>query len=220
MGDTVVDEMPKRPDSLRGRLINDTHRPISFATVIYGNKQVTVTDSAGYFSIPANGLTIHDTLTISLVGYETVYISANKLLAEGQSQAYPIVMMDVTGTMGMYELAPPAQKKKGPVADTIYLFKDTLASIRRALRSMDVFPNPVARGASITLAGRLDLAGTYKMELFDSRDVLAGSMEVEGGKRVERLTIPIPATLVPGLYVVRLSHPAFPNCYAKVIVVF
>ena len=100
MGDTVIDEMPVRPDSLRGRLINDTHRPISFATVIYGNKQVTVTDSAGYFSIPANGLTIHDTLTISLVGYETVQISAGQLLAHGQSQAYPIIMMDTSTTMG------------------------------------------------------------------------------------------------------------------------
>jgi hypothetical protein len=207
-------------DSIHGRVMDDEGQPISFATVIYGNKHVTVTDSVGYFSIPADTLSIHDTLAISLVGYETAYISANKLLAEGQSQAYPIVMMNANRTMGMYEIVNPVRKKKRPVADTIYLFRDTLASIRLALKSLNAYPNPVARGASITLSGRLNQAGTYRMQLFNSMDLLAGSMEVQGGKGVERLTMPIPATLVPGIYIVRLSHPALTQCYTKEIVVF
>ncbi len=56
--------------------------PAAFASVkLAGKNNGTLSDSAGRFSLPAKGLKQSDTLIISLIGYETLKVPAQKALS-------------------------------------------------------------------------------------------------------------------------------------------
>jgi hypothetical protein len=108
------------------------------------------------------------------------------------------------------------KRKRKPLADTISLFKDTLASIGLTRPALTAYPNPVARGAEITLKARLDQQGKYNIQLLTTSGALIATKEVDQAN----IVLTIPATLVPGAYFVRLSHPALSKCYTQEIVVY
>lgn len=111
-------------------------------------------------------------------------------------------------------------KKRKPIADTVSIFKDTLASIGLAKPALTAYPNPVARGASITLSARLDQPGKYNIQLLNSSGALIESQEVDRSANSGNITLPISADLVPGIYFVKLSHPALAKCYTQEIMVY
>ena len=221
MGDTIlVTEGQPTPDLIRGRLMDANGNSVPDASIKYNKAQGVSSDANGYFSIGVNKPSIHDTLTISSVGYEILRIGANKLLAEGQSQVYPIVMMEATRTLGMFVAATVVKKKKRPVADTISIFKDTLAAMGLVKKALTVYPNPVSKGSSVTVSARLDRTGTYTIQLLSVSGTIMQTTQVNGAPKVPTFSINIPANLTPGTYVVRVSHPALTKCYSQEIVVF
>ena len=122
----------------------------------------------------------------------TPVISVDKLLAEKHAQLIPIQMQELTGVAGGIVVVTTRKKRK-PLADT------------------------VARGASVTITARLDQAGKYSLQLFSSSGALVESREAD---RSGNTALPISSSLVPGIYFVKLSHPASAKCFTQEIVVF
>ena len=191
--------------------------PVSYASVKYSTNEGVVTDPQGYFAIAAGKVSTQQTLTISAVGYETVQISANQLPA---GEKRDIVLKESQGTLGdvIVIAGGVTRKKRKPLADTISLFKDTLAAIGLAKPALTAYPNPVARGGEITLKTRLDQQGKYNIQLLSTSGALITAKEVDGSKDPGNIGFPIPAGLVPGIYIVRLS--ALTRCYTQKIVVY
>jgi hypothetical protein len=100
------------------------------------------------------------------------------------------------------------------------MIKDTLVAIGLLPKALTVYPNPVAKGASITVAARLDQTGTYTIQLFSIAGILMQTTQVNGAPKTPKLSITIPANLTPGTYVVRVSHPALTKSYSEEVVVF
>jgi hypothetical protein len=217
MGDTVL-YIPKYTltDSIRGRVMDEGSRPIANATIMYSGQQGVLADADGYFSIPSNHIHRGELLTISAIGYETVRVNADTLRKAGQKTTYLTVSMETSVTMGLVAVAVSPKKR----ADTASLFKDTLASMGLTKPALMVYPNPVARGSSLNLSVRLDQAGTCRIQLFTSAGALVQTTEVTADRLSVPISMTIPASLTPGNYFIKLSHPALSRCYSQEIMVF
>lgn len=84
---------------------------------------------------------------------------------------------------------------------------------------MVVYPNPVARGATVTLSVRLDKPGTWSVQLFNAAGMAVENLQVEGSEGSKDLPLPIPSTLNPGTYFIRLSHPSLKKVYTREVLV-
>jgi hypothetical protein len=202
-------------DSARGRVVDANSHPISYASVMYGPKQGVATDANGYFAISMNKLSQHQILTISAIGYEMLHLNVDQLLTADHVHTSPIVIVEKEVIAGDVVITRVKRKRK-PLADTISLFKDTLASIGLTRPALTAYPNPVARGGEITLKARLDQQGKYNIQLLTTTGALIATKDVDQAN----IALPIPANLVPGTYFIRLSHPALSKCYTQEIVVY
>ena len=84
---------------------------------------------------------------------------------------------------------------------------------------LTIYPNPVARGASITLSMHMDTPGDYMVQIFGGGGAVVGSMRMEGvdGQRTELMSIP--GTLAAGVYFVRVFHLETGRMYTEKVVV-
>ncbi|HWB90967.1 MAG TPA: carboxypeptidase regulatory-like domain-containing protein [Puia sp.] len=227
------------PDSARGRVVDANGKPVYNATIMFGPKHGVIADADGRFTIPMNKLSPHQVLTISAVGYTTITLNVDQLLAAGPLQLFQVVMPGEVVIAGGVFVTRVRRKRPKVVADTISLFKDTLASAGLARPALIAYPNPVARGALLTLTARLDQPGNYRVQLYNMSGALIESQELpavptagatttagavstklSASAKSRSIALPIPAGLAPGTYFVRLSHPALSKCYTQQIVVF
>jgi hypothetical protein len=100
------------------------------------------------------------------------------------------------------------------------ILQDTLASAGLTQKTLTVYPNPVARGNSVTLSLRLDDPGTYTAQLFSLSGVLKESMVINVDRKSTEVLMNVPATLSAGAYFVRLSNPATQKVYTREVLVF
>ena len=225
IGDTTIVTVRPAPsdaicaDVIRGRVVDNIGNPVPFATIALNHKPLVVADADGYFSIPAKDVSDKQTLTITTVGYEPVQVDVKKLRANDQVQVVPVVLMRETVTLGLVVVETRHRKKANPIADTVSRLKDTLACIGLTKKALSVYPNPVARGNSITLSASLDEPGAWRAQLFSISGVLMETAEVESRQKFETMSMNIPANLAPGAYLIRLSHPALKKTYTQQIVV-
>jgi hypothetical protein len=176
-----------------------------------------VSDGNGYFSIPANRVSQQDTLFITAVGYNSVSIPVAQWDQTGQIQLILIPMKEAV--LGDVSVVVTVRKRK-PLADTLSIFKDTLAAIGLTKSALTIYPNPVAKGNSVTVAAKLDQTGTYTIQLFSIDGILMQTTQINGAPKTPTFSINIPGNMTPGTYIVRLSHPALTKCYTQQIVVF
>lgn len=218
-GDTIMYNRKQQPDSIRGHVIDNQGRPVSFASIFYGPKQGVMADDNGYFSIAANKLTGHQTLSVSAIGYNSNTVSVEKVLTNNQ-----IKLTMYENTLGEIVTVGGAvvkhRKKKKPIADTVSMFKDTLAAIGLTKPALTAYPNPINRGGSLTISTRLDQSGPYSLQLYSSSGALVTSRELNKTADNNNLSLPVPASLVPGIYFVKLSHPKLSKCYSQEIIVY
>jgi len=207
-------------ETLRGRVLDGDGNPVAGASVMFSRSQGVSADADGYFSIPGNSLSGAHTLTISAVGYTRLQVDVNKLRSDGRQQPYPVVLMMQTATLGFVAVEVRRPKKHRLLADTLSLFKDSLAYAGLTQKALTVFPNPIARGSSLTLSVRLDRPGTYRVQLFSTSGALLETLEVDGGQKSKCVSMNIPAALPPGTYFVTLTHPEIKKFYTQQIVVF
>lgn len=219
VGDTILaTEKPFPADSVKGRVTDSGGRPISYVTILYGPRTGVLADEQGHFSIPVQKVSRSQQLTITAVGYEPLKITVDKLLTDYQvNLAETLTMRDVV--LGGAVVVVKKHRRR-VAADTVSLFKDTLALVGLAKPALTVYPNPVSRGASVTISARLDQKGKYNLQLYSSTGALVASREVERADNSARAELPIPEGLTPGIYFLKLSHPAMTKCYSQQIVVY
>jgi len=216
LGDTTI---APAPGPLRGRVMDGSGNPVPAASVMFSSTQGVSADVDGYFSIDGNKVPAGQMLTISAVGYNSIQVDVNKLRADGQKQVFPVVLMD-QAALGFVTVAVRHPKKRRSKADTVSLFKDSLSCVGLASKALTVYPNPVARGSALTLSMRLDQPGTYSVELFSTSGAPLETLQVDGRQKSRSIPMNIPASLAPGTYFIRLSHPALKKYYTQQIVVF
>jgi hypothetical protein len=217
LGDTAMAaESTSPPDVLHGTLVDTYGKPASFASIMYKDHKGVAADARGHFSIPRANLAGSLVLTITAVGYETLQVDVSKLQ---NGLIMTPAMQPLQGTLGLVVTTVRRRRRK-PITDTIAAIKDTVATCLNLLkRDLTIYPNPVARGNSITLTAQLDKSGTYAVQLFDLtgsllQSTIAGRDQLSGA-----FQFTLPSTLSPGTYIVRLSHPGITKVYTQQIIV-
>ena len=220
MGDTIMAIVKNSPSEvIRGRIIDKGGRPVPFATVTLSRGHAVAANADGFFSITVKNMSDRQILTITALGYRSTQIPVNKLRADDRVQMHPVVLLEESVTLGEVLVVVRHKKKPNLIADTLSLIKDSLACIGLSQKALTVYPNPVVKGNSITIAARLDQPGPYLVQLFDISGTVLETVEVDGESNSGNMSMNIPASLVPGTYVVRLSHPAIKKTYTRQIVV-
>ncbi|HLZ86749.1 MAG TPA: hypothetical protein VKQ52_05910, partial [Puia sp.] len=122
IGDTILSPARMLPaGTFRGRLLDVDGNPVSFATIMYREKQGVAADAEGYFSIPIANLAGVHILKITAVGYQSTQLDISKIPPEGKILIFPIVRME---TVVVGELVTVTRRKrKRPVADTLSMIK-------------------------------------------------------------------------------------------------
>jgi hypothetical protein len=131
-----------------------------------------------------------------------------------------IIMVPVNTTLGEVVVVGGVDIVHRKHKKVAALLQDTLAGVGLVKKSMTVYPNPVARGTSVTLSLRLDDRGTYIAQLFSLSGVLKESMEIDVDRKSSEVLMNIPSTLTAGTYFVRLSNPSLQKVYTKELLVF
>jgi len=219
IGDTVMaPERTSPPTVLHGRLVDEYGRSVPFASILYKEHAGLFADSGGCFSIPAANLTGVSTLTITAIGYETLKVNLKTLnLAAG---VQPLLIMKMEPLVLGKVATVVHRRRRKPIADTIAVLKDTVATCFNFPKTnLTLYPNPVPRGNSITISAQLEKSGTYGVQLFDLSGTLLQSTTADRDQLSGHFTLPLPATMSPGTYLVRISHPALNKVYTQQIVV-
>jgi hypothetical protein len=209
------------PDTLRGRLVDSASgKPVSYASIKTGRYHGVAADPEGYFAILRSAISDGRTLTISCVGYRTIVIDAAKTWMDGREQVITLgpnenVLGEVVVAGGVAVATRRTRSKK-----TVSLLQDSLAFTGLTKSALTVYPNPVARGASVTLTVRVDEPGVYSAQLFSLSGTLIETIKVEGDEKSKDVRMNIPTTVVAGTYFVRLSHPALKRVYTQQVLVF
>jgi hypothetical protein len=207
------------PDTLRGRLIDSgSGQPVGYAVISIDRTHGYTSDGEGYFAIPTQNVTGVHTLTISSVGYVPLKIEVAKIWADKQEKVIPLRLSDLV--MGDVVTVVRRGRTKKPVD----ILRDSLAFVGFpktcvTKKALTIYPNPVARGAAVTLTMQLDEPGVYTAQLLSLSGVLVETMEVEGNEKSTDVLMNIPATLAAGVYFVRLSNPAVKKQYTQEVVV-
>lgn len=93
--------------------------------------------------------------------------------------------------------------------------RDTLAFLGLVSKPFTVYPNPVARGASVTLSLKRPVPGNYLVQLFSTAGSLVESIHIEGVKESRTELLNIPGTVAAGVYFLRLQHEQTGKVYTQ-----
>jgi len=165
--------------------------PVPWASVRLGRLGFQ-TDAAGSVNIAREKIMGGRTMEVSSVGYETKIVTVNKnMLSEGQ----------LTISLAL------SRHVMGDVAVVVRSSRTIMGKIL-IKKPLTVYPNPVARGASVTISLRDIKPGNYMAQLFAASGVLVESMRMENvdGPRTELLNIP--ETVAAGTYFVKFLNTA------------
>ncbi len=192
--------------------------PIPWTTLQIGEKKFS-TDANGSCTIPRKDMLKGQEIILSSVGYAKKIVTINNHFL--QSNSAVIILAERMITMGEVITVVRKSKRKAwiPLTDTgkvVRCIKDTLLCIKKPLT---VYPNPVVRGASVTLSLQMDQPGNYMAQLFSSSGALVESMHIEGvdGPRTELLEIP--GTLAAGMYFIKLFNTQTGKLYKEKVMV-
>jgi hypothetical protein len=201
---------PAGPSHITIRVVDSiSGEPVPWASVRI-DKAAFSTDSTGSLQIPREKILRAHSMEVSSVGYERKALMVNKnMLNEGLLTISLPLSRHIMGDV-VVVTSRTVMGKMGLRCDTAYTFgrwvKDTLSLFSLTKKPLTVYPNPVARGASITISLRDIKPGTYMVQLFSTSGVLVETMRLEGvdGARTELLNIP--ETVAAGPYFVKLLN--------------
>ncbi|HVU58533.1 MAG TPA: T9SS type A sorting domain-containing protein [Puia sp.] len=202
-----------------------TQKPIPGASVqVDDDPKFLIADSAGKVFILYHRIVKMSNMKVSSIGYAPAAIPVDRDWLGGNKtvqlsslpEQLPVVSVvgypterhsTTTGTIATVSCI------KRTWTDVI---KDTLLFRKSPLT---IYPNPVTRGASITLSLRMDQPGDYMIQLYSSAGAIVESMRIEGvdGARTELMNIP--GSLAAGVYFMRVFHMETGKMYTKGVVV-
>jgi len=226
VGEMTAARLPD-PAFIFGRLVDSaTNQPLIGASVeLDHSRKFCTTDKDGRFRIDRKIAAKHHTLNITLVGYTPVTVPlGNSWPAPGEktismsiaaAELAPVTVLGYGWTKGKIEIGGAISIIK---TDSVpQKIKDTLAVIGLAKKALTIYPNPVVRGASVTLSIRLDNPGVYSAQLYSASGALIETLQIE--EKTTTALMNIPATLAAGVYFIKLSHPFMNKVYTQQLVV-
>jgi hypothetical protein len=206
MGDTSA----LWPDQLLRIIDSATQKPVIGASVqLDDDPKFFMADSAGLIVLPHHRIARASALKITSIGYERAVIAVEdgwdgsekqvRLVAKAVNLQPVVVYANQTETRLMGGLVSVVSIKR-TLADTI---KNTLLCRKNPIT---LYPNPVVKGASVTLELRMDKPGNFIAQLYSGTGAVIESIRMEGvnGPKTELLNIP--GTLAAGIYFLRVIN--------------
>jgi hypothetical protein len=213
------------PDQVIRVIDSATQQPLPGASVqLDDDPKLFVADSAGRVVIPYRRIAHASVLKVSSIGYghavvpvEGDWAGMDKVvtLASQSKDLLPVTVRAYSGSTltgragGLVACVRVKRTWTKVIKDTLLCRKSPLT----------LYPNPVTRGASMTLSLRMDRPGTYMAQLYSAGGVVVESMKIEGveGARTELMNIP--GTVAAGVYFVRVFHLETGKMYTEKVVV-
>jgi hypothetical protein len=224
IGGARSSRIPEHTDELRVLVMDSiSYEPVPWASVLLGKGKVQrMADSLGWISLSYKEARRARHMEVSAVGYATTLFD---LSDTGEDEYVRVVRL----ARAVHELQPATIQGYGTIVcrhmmgavttsvrvEERSLLKDTLAFLGLTKPPLAVYPNPVTRGASVTLSLQKPAPGNYMVQLFSGGGALVETMRIEGveGSRTELLNIP--GTVAAGVYFVRLLHEQTGKVYTE-----
>lgn len=232
VGDIFFGRKPVHTGELRVRILDSvSDEAIPWASVRWGKGAAAqrMADPAGWISLSRKEVRKARQMEISVVGYATTLFDISDagkdeyvrvLRLPRAADELPATTVRGYGTIRCGSVMGAVSTVKGAVSvgqrvERSSFLKDTLVALGLIKQPFGVYPNPVMRGASVTLSLKQPLPGNYMVQLFSTAGSLVESMRIEGvdGPRTELLNIP--ETAAAGLYLVRLQHEQTGKVYTR-----
>jgi len=186
-------------------------------------KKELAADKEGKFSIDAKLVNRALALDITAVGYEPRTLVVNKSWMDGQEWTIEL-------TRAAAELPPVTVVSNRTVVGKLTaictqtvtvkdIVRDTLTFLGLAPNPLTVYPNPVAKGAAVTVSVKAPRPGNYMVQLFSSGGALVESLRMEGVDGAKTELLDISETIAAGLYFVRLTHEETGKVYTQKVMV-
>ncbi len=204
----IVYELPG-PINIKGNVIDDNEQPIPYASVfIKGTTIGVATDSAGNFSLKYHGMDDSIVLISLCVGFqntestvrlnkreETITISLHAMNTLGE--VVVVASHEIMGSLVF--MGAVSVGKKINIIDTI------CNKVFPTKRSLKLYPNPLKRGASLTIEMDKTKKGIYLFQLaaLNGQVFLNKEMWMDKNDRAIKIDIP---SVAAGTYVVSMIN--------------
>ena len=223
MGDTniletipVQGEVSKRiayelpgPINIKGNVIDENEQPISYASVfIKGTTIGVATDSAGNFSLKYPGMEDSIVLISSCVGFQNTE-SIVRINKRDETITISLNTMNTLGEVVVFSYPPEVTEElifTGGVSVRETNIIDTICSkIFPTKQSLKLYPNPLKRGASLTIEMDKTKKGTHLFQLtaLNGQVVLNKEIWMDKNDRVIKIDIP---SVAAGTYLVSMIN--------------
>jgi hypothetical protein len=222
----VLGELALRMPDEHIRIIDSaTEMPLPGASVqVDDQSKYFIADSTGDVVIPYQRMMRGSVLMVTSIGYARVVIRVGDDWKEND--------MVIRLTAQPVELEPAAViAKTGTTLNVIAGGAIATVSVRRiwldAIKDtllcrkgpLNLYPNPVARGASMTLSLRMDKPGNFIAQLCSSGGMVVETMRMENVDKARTELMSIPGTLAAGIYFVRVINLETGKMYTEKLVV-
>lgn len=235
MGDTVatfLENLEIKQMDIEGRVIDEQGKPVSFASIIIGNRMnLIVADSNGGFKISKNLITVDKTLTVSSAGFETitrvidersesgeqlvVILKANIVLPEVVVASYQYVMGGIRRSSVTRITTGELLIQK---IDTVYSDKKILITDSEEENKLLVYPNPVHAGSAINLSFKKLDEGYYQLLLVNQSGQAVYQQEIWIDAEARLLNIDIPP-VAAGSYFLSLTNKKSGKRFTEKIII-
>ena len=217
-----------QPSQLPGRIKlqivdSSTGEPVSGATIRIDKASFSA-DNQGRVSIALKKFLSAPALEITSIGYSARVLTVDKSFLSGAVQTISLSRTaEVLGDVTVIAYGKTICRRTTGLVSVVRrttILQDTLAFLGLVKTPFTVYPNPVARGASVTISLRDIKPGTYMAQLFSTSGILVETMRMEGvdGPRTELLNIP--ETVAAGTYFVKLLNTTTGKVTVQKLVVF
>ncbi len=210
---------PVRIDKINGVVYDSkTGLPIPFASVTFKNTDIGLAaDSNGVFNLIIQPGIKERVLKASAIGYSpqeyTISRSINKVGIYLEPLADTLEAVVITGnSMGKLTYCNSTETTGLIISTTKVsrtekakrLITDWTPDLLKK-KEINIYPNPVVSGATVTMALSLKESGDYTTEILDASGRIVYRGQVSMHSNEQNITIPTSATWNKGMYWVRLT---------------
>ncbi|MDO6431001.1 T9SS type A sorting domain-containing protein [Flavitalea sp. BT771] len=167
-------------------------------------------DNEGRVSIEPEKLLSASALEITAIGYRSRILPVDKRFFSGTVLTISLSRTaEVLGDVTVVAYGTSTCRRTMGLVSVVRrttIWQDTLAFLGLVKTPFTVYPNPVARGVSVTISLRDIKAGNYIAQLISTSGALVETMRMEGVEGARTALMNIPETMAAGTYIVKLLN--------------